>query len=244
MISKITTGNRRFINKVKKSKPNFTELYTGPCPTEIDNHADTICFGRNFRPIYFTSEVCSVSPFLSEYDEESDIQICTAATAYNTADGETIILTFGQGLWFGERMERSLINPNQCRHFGISICDDPMDPYRQLGIEINEDYFIPLNMVGTTCAFSTRCPTITELESCKTFYLSDEQHWDPHNVTFDTGNGEKLHKVSAVDSKRNGIHDDTDMESTLGQISSIYNSTPFCHRLIASINVSATYSSQ
>ena len=82
----------------------------------------------NFQPLYFTSEVCTVSPFLSEYGTQNDIPICTAATAFDTDDGETIILEFGQGLWFGSRMERSLLNPNQCRHFGISICDDPTDP--------------------------------------------------------------------------------------------------------------------
>ena len=84
-----------------------------PCPSEIDNHADTICFGINFKPISFTSEVCRVSGFLPEYDEQPDIQICTAVTAVDLDNGETIILQFGQGLWFGEQMERSLINPNQ-----------------------------------------------------------------------------------------------------------------------------------
>ena len=41
-----------------------------------------------------------------------DIPICTAATAVELESGETIILEFGQGLWFGDRLHHSLINPN------------------------------------------------------------------------------------------------------------------------------------
>ena len=59
-------------------------------------------------------------------------------------EGETLILMFGQGLWFGDRMQRSLINPNQCRAFGIKICDDPTDPHRDLGIELDDNNFIPM----------------------------------------------------------------------------------------------------
>ena len=81
-----------------------------------------------------------MSPYLSEYDSLSDIPICTAATAVDLDSGETIILEFGQGLWFGERMEHSLINPNQCRSFGIRVCDDPTDGNRKLGMELSDDY--------------------------------------------------------------------------------------------------------
>ena len=155
-----------------------------PAPTEIDNHADTICFGSNFRPIYYTASVATVSPFLSEYESQMDVPIVTAATAYETGEGETIILVFGQGLWFGDKMERSLINPNQCRAFGIRICDDPTDPHRKLGIELNDNYFVPMQMDGTTCGFTTRCPSNEELDSCRTFVCSDEQTWDPNADNF------------------------------------------------------------
>ena len=62
-------------------------------------------------------------------------------------------------------MEKSLINPNQCRAYGIPICDDPMDPHRELGMNIDDDLFIPLVMNGSTCGLTTRCPTDDELHS-------------------------------------------------------------------------------
>ena len=200
--------------------------------------------------MFFTSEVCSVSPFLSDYGVQDDVQICTAATAFDTSDGETIILVFGQGLWFGERMDRTLINPNQCRHFGIQICDDPMDPHRELGITMDDEYFIPMSMDGTTCGFVSRCPTVEELESSRTFILSDEQHWDPHHVSFDNGNGDKS-QISSVNSQylsynSFGTHD---YDNVMAQISPIYNQELLLERLIASVNANksstgATYSNK
>ena len=79
-IGKISTSNRRFIRQVKRFK-NGADRFTDPLPCEIDNHADTTCFGKNFRVISFMSEVCTVSPYMSEYDLHSDIPMCTAATA-------------------------------------------------------------------------------------------------------------------------------------------------------------------
>ena len=106
-VNKISTSNRRFIRQVKRIK-NEPDRFSDPLPCEIDNHADTTCFGKNFRVVSFTSEVCSVSPYLSEYDSLNDIPIFTAVTAVELDSGETIILEFGQGLWFGERMEHYL----------------------------------------------------------------------------------------------------------------------------------------
>jgi len=177
-IDHISTSNRRFIRQVKKLK-NGADRFIDPLPCEIDNHADTTCFGKNFRVISFTSEVCTVSPYLSEYDSINDIPICTAATAVDLESGETIILEFGQGLWFGERMEHSLINPNQCRSFGIRVCDDPTDENRKLGMELSDDYVVPFTMRGTTCNFLSRSPTLSELETCRTFQVSDTNKWDP-----------------------------------------------------------------
>ena len=54
----------------------------------MDNHADTHCFGANFRPISFTSEECNVSPFIPEYIEQENIPICTGVTVLILDSGE------------------------------------------------------------------------------------------------------------------------------------------------------------
>ena len=87
---------------------------------ELDSHADTTCFGSNFTLVYSTDQRCDVAPYSSEYKAMEDIPIVGAATAYDDqTTGQTTILLFHQGLWFGNKLDHSLINPNQLRSFGI-----------------------------------------------------------------------------------------------------------------------------
>ena len=74
--------------------------------TKIDNHVDTHCFGKNFRPLSWSDLMCSVPPLISEYTTTYNVEICTAATAWTRHTNQLYILVFGQGLWFGEIMER------------------------------------------------------------------------------------------------------------------------------------------
>jgi len=212
-IYKITTSNRRLIKQVKRHKTG-SDHFIDPLPSEIDNHADTTCFGKNFRVISFTREVCSVSPYLSEYDSITDIPICTAATAVDMDSGETIILEFGQGLWFGNRLNHSLINPNQCRSYGISVCDDPTDKHQVIGMELSDNYFLPFRTRGTTCYSTSRSPTIEELESCQTFKVSDEHNWDPTAEMFVSA-VERGHVVCASDSYDMCMSDSCDLYECL-----------------------------
>ena len=100
--------------------------------------------------------------------------IVTGATAVNLKNVSMVVLILGQGLWFGDRMEKIRINPNQRRHYGIPVCDDPIDNYRDLGLVIDENLFIPMVMEGTTCDFDSRCPTLEDMASCKRISVSHE----------------------------------------------------------------------
>ena len=84
--------------------------------------------------------------FLPEYTEQMNAQVCACVTDLTLGSGEVVILEFGQVLWFGNRIEKSLINPNQFQKFGIKICDDPTNPHRNPGIEASEDLFILMKM--------------------------------------------------------------------------------------------------
>ena len=103
----------------------------------------------------------------------SNVPIYTGVTDLTLDSGEAVILEFVQGLWFVNRMEKSLINPNQCQKFGIQICDDPTDPHRKLGIEASEDLFIPMKMGGPNYGLVTHPPTDKELHECQNILLSD-----------------------------------------------------------------------
>ena len=134
--------------------------------------------------MHWTGQECSVSPFLAEYSEHINIQICTCATAYSSESSEMIILLFGQRLWFENRMNKNLTNPYQCRSFGIPICDDPTDPNRELGINPKDDDFIELSMHGSTSGFLTQYPIDHNLANCRHIVMSDEENWDPSMTHF------------------------------------------------------------
>jgi hypothetical protein len=132
---------------------------------EMDNHADTHALGRNCTVLNWTGRTCSVSPFSDRYHPITNVEVVTAATAFDDPlSGETTILIFHEALWLGEYMIDSLINPNQCRTYGISICDDPFDPHRTLGIfDHITGINIPFKMYGTTAAVETRSISFNEL---------------------------------------------------------------------------------
>jgi hypothetical protein len=70
--------------------------------------------GGNFMAYGFDGTTCEVTPFTDAYESMKDIPIVTAATAWtNEETGETLILLFHQVLWYGKKLESSLLNPNQ-----------------------------------------------------------------------------------------------------------------------------------
>ena len=44
-------------------------------------------------------------PLFLEYVEQMNVPICTGVTVLTIDSGGVVILNFGQGLWFGNRME-------------------------------------------------------------------------------------------------------------------------------------------
>ena len=107
-----------------------TNTYSTTARNELDTHADTCALGSNFVPLHFSGRVCDVAPYNSNaYDPEKDIPIVTAATAYtNQATGEVTIIVINEALWFGDKLQHSLINPNQLRFAGLTVQDNPFAP--------------------------------------------------------------------------------------------------------------------
>ena len=72
--------------------------------------------------------------------------------------------------------------PNQCRKYGIEICDDPTNPHKKLVIEASEYLFIPITTEGSTCGIVAYPTNDNELRECHKIILSDEFDWDPSNI--------------------------------------------------------------
>ena len=145
-------------------------FYTAP--SEIDNHADSYVLRRHFRVYFTTSKICTVSHFLPKYSKQVYVSIFTGANTVDLENGSTVVLIFGQGFWFGYIMDKSLVDQNQCRQYGIQFCSGPTYNYHELGLAIDENLFIPMGMEGTTCGSDSCCSTLEEMASCKRITVS------------------------------------------------------------------------
>jgi hypothetical protein len=115
---------------------------------EIDNYADTICAGPNWKLLELSGEYCSVSPFSADYQPKANVPIAKCATIYTRpSSGDSVVLVADQVLWFGNELHCSLIDSHQIRSHGYSVCDNPWDPHRPLGIDL-DGIFIPLLASG------------------------------------------------------------------------------------------------
>lgn len=185
-IQQVRTGRRSArINSVHVTDPSFQTTEGKVAKCEMDTHADTCVAGSNFLMCEFDGTTCEVMPFSSEYESMKDIPIVSAATAWtNEETGETVILYFHQVLWYGDKLNNSLINPNQLRHFGRPVCDDITDRNRTFGIDVDNEFVIPFTMEGTTISFTSRVPTRWEMENCRIFIMTDESPWIQPKLKF------------------------------------------------------------
>ena len=93
---------------------------------------DTCCLGRNFAPLYYTGQTCNVHGFTPQREPVENIsRIGGGATLwFDKNGGQGYIIVMHQALMFVDQLDHTLLNPDQIRHEGHSLCDDPWDPHR------------------------------------------------------------------------------------------------------------------
>ena len=113
----------------------------------------------------YSGRECDVSPYTDAYEAIKSFPTAAAGTAWtSTETSETYILVLHEGLWMGYQMEHSLLNPNQLRHFGVTVQDNPFaDAPLYISTE-NGDFVLPLEILGTNIVAETRTPTERELQ--------------------------------------------------------------------------------
>ena len=82
----------------------------------------------------------------------------------------------------GNKLDHTLVNPNQLRAYGVSVQDNPFDT-KPLSIT-TDDVSVKLNSEGTIICGDTRTPTESELGQLSRLILTSPHNWDPHNVCF------------------------------------------------------------
>ena len=130
------------------------------------------------------------SPFCeSEYEAIEEIPVATVATAYDCPKtGKAYVLVINEALYFGDKMNHSLLCPNQLRANGIRVDDCPrqFDETSSHSIYVPEhDLTLPLELRGVISGVNTRLPTEAELEDLATHVaLTSDLEWDPNASSF------------------------------------------------------------
>ena len=172
---------------VKALTPVLTTWHDPPEHTvaanECDSNADTCCLGTNFVVLQATYRTADVYAYDTSIQPIENVPIVSGATAYDDPTTHTTyILVFNEALYYGERLDHSLINPNQIRSYGIPLWDNPFDPAHGLSIDVNSSLKILLHASGTKVGFRTRVPTQHELATCEHIQMTSAHPWNPADV--------------------------------------------------------------
>jgi len=210
-------------------------------PTESDNHADTHAFVSSFRPITWYDQHCTVSTFMSDLGSTDNVKLFVTGTVWTHQSEDIYILLPGIGLCFGPKMpHRSLINPNQCRSYGISFCDDPSDPHRELGIYSDEHNLqIDMQMNRSFATMLTRCPIEDEKMMCTHIILGNCDHWDPDDNNFSRDRSpQHIHAISVMNhNTRTSQTTNSEFDSIMSSISTSLSPNTLVEAGICTIHV-------
>ena len=157
----------------------------------------------------------------------------------------TYILIVNEALYFGNDMDHSLINPNQNRHFGIPVSDNPYDEDKELGID-HETAFIPFMTDGSTIFFDTYVPTDDELDTCPYIELTDgEIEWDPYHIEMfgdrpygDNATRDERRMIKSAQRQRQSHPVEFESDLVLGSVSESLVPAVAYERMVASVRVS------
>jgi hypothetical protein len=127
---------------------------------ECDTNADTCCLGQNFIILHYTNRTADVYAYDKLYKPQEGVPIVAGGTAYDDpTTGTTYIMVFNEALYYGTKLDHSLINPNQVRSYGIRFWDNPFDRTGELCIDVNDELQIPMMAKGTKIQFASRTST-------------------------------------------------------------------------------------
>ena len=131
-VQTIRSGPRRHGRKVKRYN-TLSEINTGEydcvfdANNEFNTRSDTICVGANWRLLSASGHCWDVYGFHDDFKGTLDVPVARVARGIHNENRSVHIMIVNQALYFGASLEHSPIKPNQIRHLGIPVSDNPYD---------------------------------------------------------------------------------------------------------------------
>ena len=207
-----------------RTKRKISQLIAGSCEepregnaamNEADSNADTCCLGANFIPIRMTNRTADVYPYDTSYEPLLNVPIVSGATAWTCPSTRvTYILVLNESLYYGTKLDHTLLNPNQIRHNGVDFWDNPYDKERALSIQVDRGPTISLEFVGIKLQFESKVPTNEELNNCEHIEITSSVLWEPSEVTLGQATSKRV----------------TNEKRTVKKVGTLYNADhPYSH---------------
>ena len=189
------------------------------CRLGFDSYANTCCAGRQVRvELFIEGKTVTATGFSNSMPVMEDQPLANVLYAFDSSHGEVFILQVNNSIYLGDKMEDSLLCPNQCRDRGKEINTRPKvycsDENAQTlncpvhGIRINFKHHGPL-----LCLLVQR-PTMEETITCTYTDLTPEEEWNPYGP--DSPTCSKLLAISAMNWRNQA--ELTDHLSYIGQV--------------------------
>ena len=130
----------------------------------------------------------NVFPYSGEYQPMTDVPVTTCATVWvcpNT--GENYLLVINEALYFGDRLDSSLLCPNQLRDNGLIVEDVPKQYVATSSHSIYDPVTkvrIPLEMKGVISCFETHRPTPKDVAELPQIVMTSALTWQPGSDAF------------------------------------------------------------
>ena len=86
-------------------------------------------------------------------------------TVTDIITGNSFIMVINEALYYGKKLDHSLINPNQLRCYETMVWDDSFDPYRDLCIKTGDGNTVDMIPYVTKIGFISHVPTDEELRT-------------------------------------------------------------------------------
>jgi hypothetical protein len=129
-----------------------------------------------------------VYPYSGEYQPLKGIPVATVGTVYtDPVTGQQALLIFHETLFFGERLQDSLLCPNQLRDNGVIVHDVPrqFDKDSTHSVYVPEHKMrIPLEIRGIISCFATSQPMAVDLDELPHIVMTSSAPWNPTSTSF------------------------------------------------------------